>query len=172
MIDKNVIRKAAEDIDIFEADLTEDYDRIVHPRRSGHLLPWVAVACMVLVAGMSITLLTKKEDCRVAHNHNRPDKVVLLAHNAGIEVANTKEDTENAIKTEQKVQTTSSKCITPPPHNIIQTDIIEDTVLVTTDNDNADAILYANDSQLDERAIQFRDRVRSHALVMMASFIQ
>ena len=45
MIDKDLIRQAAEDIDIFEADLTEEYDRIVRPSRIVRLWPLAAAAC-------------------------------------------------------------------------------------------------------------------------------
>lgn len=37
MIDKELIHQAAEDIDIFEADLTEEYDRLCKPERSPRL---------------------------------------------------------------------------------------------------------------------------------------
>ena len=42
MIDKELIRQAAEDIDIFEADLSQEFDRIAYPRKSLRLWPWAA----------------------------------------------------------------------------------------------------------------------------------
>ena len=58
MIDKELIRKAAEDIDIFQADLTEEYDRLMEarkkPRRRLRLWPLAAVAC---VAGIIVIFL-------------------------------------------------------------------------------------------------------------------
>jgi cytoskeletal protein RodZ len=50
MIDKELIHKAAEDIDIFQADLTEEYDRLMEarkkPRRRLRLWPLAAAACV------------------------------------------------------------------------------------------------------------------------------
>lgn len=58
MIDKELIRKAAEDIDIFQADLTEEYDRLMEarkkPRRRLRLWPLAAAAC---VAGIIVIFL-------------------------------------------------------------------------------------------------------------------
>ena len=64
MIDKELIRQAAEDIDIFEADLSQEFDRIAYPRKSLRLWPWAAVAaCLVAVVGVSLPMLigTDKE---------------------------------------------------------------------------------------------------------------
>lgn len=58
MIDKELIRQAAEDIDIFEADLSQEYDRIAYPHKSIRLWPWAAVAaCLVAVVGVSLPML-------------------------------------------------------------------------------------------------------------------
>ena len=55
MIDKELIRQAAEDIDIFEADLTEEYERLCKPgRRTLRLWPLAAAAC---VAGIAVIFL-------------------------------------------------------------------------------------------------------------------
>ena len=58
MIDKELIHKAAEDIDIFQADLTEEFDRLMEarkkPRRRLRLWPLAAAAC---VAGIIVIFL-------------------------------------------------------------------------------------------------------------------
>ncbi len=55
MIDKELIHQAAEDIDIFEADLTEEYERLCPPKpRIIRLWPLAAVAC---AAGIVAILL-------------------------------------------------------------------------------------------------------------------
>ena len=54
MIDKELIHQAAEDIDIFEADLTEEFEQLVKPRRSIRLWPLAAAAC---AAGIAFILL-------------------------------------------------------------------------------------------------------------------
>ncbi|MBR1498212.1 MAG: hypothetical protein IJ615_01050 [Bacteroidaceae bacterium] len=55
MIDKELIHQAAEDIDIFEADLTEEFERLAAPpRRTVRLWPLVAAAC---AAGIVAVLL-------------------------------------------------------------------------------------------------------------------
>ena len=58
MIDKELIHQAAEDIDIFQADLTEEYDRLMEarkkPRRRLRLWPLAAAAC---VAGIIVIFL-------------------------------------------------------------------------------------------------------------------
>ena len=50
MIDKELIHQAAEDIDIFQADLTEEFDRLMEarkkPRRRLRLWPLAAAACV------------------------------------------------------------------------------------------------------------------------------
>ena len=50
MIDKELINQAAEDIDIFQADLTEEYDQLMEarnkPRRRLRLWPLAAAACV------------------------------------------------------------------------------------------------------------------------------
>ena len=46
MIDKELIHQAAEDIDIFEADLTKEYERLCPPKpRIMRLWPLAAAAC-------------------------------------------------------------------------------------------------------------------------------
>lgn len=57
MIDKELIRQAAEDIDIFEADLSQEFDRIAYPRKSLRLWPWAVAACLVAVVGVSLPML-------------------------------------------------------------------------------------------------------------------
>lgn len=54
MIDKELIHQAAEDIDIFEADLTEEFEQLVKPRSSIRLWPLAAAAC---AAGIAFILL-------------------------------------------------------------------------------------------------------------------
>ena len=61
MIDKELIRQAAEDIDLFEDDLSAEFDRLSQPpTRTFRLWPYVAAACiaLLLVVGMSVRLLT------------------------------------------------------------------------------------------------------------------
>ena len=61
MIDKELIRKAAEDIDLFKDDLSAEFDRLSQPpTRTFRLWPYVAAACiaLLLVVGMSVRLLT------------------------------------------------------------------------------------------------------------------
>ena len=61
MIDKELIRQAAEDIDLFEDDLSAEFDRLSQPpTRTFRLWPYVAAACIALlfVVGMSVRLLT------------------------------------------------------------------------------------------------------------------
>ena len=55
MIDKELIHQAAEDIDIFEADLTEEFERLRKPQpRTIRLWPLAVAAC---VAGVAFILL-------------------------------------------------------------------------------------------------------------------
>lgn len=61
MIDKELIRKAAEDIDLFGDDLSAEFDRLSQTRtRSIRLWPYVAAACiaLLLAVGISLRLLT------------------------------------------------------------------------------------------------------------------
>ena len=47
MIDKELLHQAAEDIDIFQADLTEEYERLCKPQpRKLHLWPLAVAACV------------------------------------------------------------------------------------------------------------------------------
>ena len=62
MIDKELIRQAAEDIDIFEADLSQEFDRIAYPRKSIRLWPWAVAACLVAVVGISLPMLIGTDD--------------------------------------------------------------------------------------------------------------
>lgn len=57
MIDKELIRQAGEDIDIFEADLSQEFDRIAYQRKSLRLWPWAVAACLVAVVGVSLPML-------------------------------------------------------------------------------------------------------------------
>lgn len=59
MIDKELIRQAAEDIDIFETDLSQEYDRIARQRKPLRLWPWAAVACLVVAVGISLPMLVR-----------------------------------------------------------------------------------------------------------------
>ena len=54
MIDKHLIHQAADDIDLFEADLTEEFEQLVKPRRSIRLWPLAVAAC---AAGIAFILL-------------------------------------------------------------------------------------------------------------------
>ena len=61
MIDKELIRKAAEDIDLFGDDLSAEFDRLSQTRtRSIRLWPYVAAACiaLLLAVGVTVRLLT------------------------------------------------------------------------------------------------------------------
>ena len=62
MIDKELIRQAAEDIDIFEADLSQEFDRIAYQRKSLPLWPWAVAACLVAVVGISLPMLIGTDD--------------------------------------------------------------------------------------------------------------
>ena len=50
MIDKELIHQAAEDIDIFEADLTEEFEQLTKPHRTIRLWPLAVAACAAGVA--------------------------------------------------------------------------------------------------------------------------
>lgn len=54
MIDKELIHQAAKDIDIFEADLTEEFERLRKPHRTIRLWPLAVAAC---AAGVAFILL-------------------------------------------------------------------------------------------------------------------
>lgn len=54
MIDKELIHQAAEDIDIFEADLTEEFEQLTKPHRTIRLWPLAVAAC---AAGVAFILL-------------------------------------------------------------------------------------------------------------------
>lgn len=75
MIDKELIHKAAEDIDIFQADLTEEYDRLMEarkkPRRRLRLWPLAAAAC---VAGIIVIFLAPPREANV-----EPEKQLVVA---------------------------------------------------------------------------------------------
>ena len=62
MIDKELIRQAADDIDIFEADLSQEFDRIAYQRKSLRLWPWAVAACIVAVVGISLPMLIGTDD--------------------------------------------------------------------------------------------------------------
>ena len=62
MIDKELIRQAAEDIDIFEADISQEFERIAYPRKSLRLWPWAVAACIVAVVGISLPILIGTDD--------------------------------------------------------------------------------------------------------------
>lgn len=63
MIDKNLIQQAAEEIDIFQADLTDEYDRLAAPRQhSLHLWPLVAAACVTGVVAIFLAPPRGKEE--------------------------------------------------------------------------------------------------------------
>lgn len=61
MIDKNLIHQAAEDIDIFQADLTEEYDRLTTTRQRRIPLWPLAAAC---VAGLAVIFLTPPKETK------------------------------------------------------------------------------------------------------------
>ena len=53
MIDKELIHQAAEDIDIFQADLTEEYERLCKPKpRKLRLWPLAVAACVAGIAAI------------------------------------------------------------------------------------------------------------------------
>ena len=67
MIDKELIRQAAEDIDLFEDDLSAEFDRLSQPpTRTGNVSPFrglgglIAAACIALflAVGITVRLLT------------------------------------------------------------------------------------------------------------------
>lgn len=56
MIDKKLIHQAAEDIDIFEEDLTAEYERLCSPRpRILRLWPLAAAACVTGIIAIFLT---------------------------------------------------------------------------------------------------------------------
>ncbi len=59
MIDKELIHQAAEDIDIFEADLTEEFEQLTKPHRTIRLWPLAVAAC---AAGIAFILLMPPQD--------------------------------------------------------------------------------------------------------------
>ena len=60
MIDKELIHQAAEDIDIFQADLTEEYERLRKPQpRKLRLWPLAVAACVTGI--VAIFLAPPKE---------------------------------------------------------------------------------------------------------------
>ena len=67
MIDKELLHQAAEDIDIFQADLTEEYERLCKPQpRKLRLWPLAVAAC---VAGIvAIFLAPPKETTEEAQD--------------------------------------------------------------------------------------------------------
>lgn len=72
MIDKELIHQAAEDIDIFQADLTEEYERLCKPQpRKLRLWPLAVAAC---VAGIVAIFLAppkeKKESPQITAERN------------------------------------------------------------------------------------------------------
>ena len=75
MIDKELIHQAAEDIDIFQADLTEEFDRLMEarkkPRRRLRLWPLAAAAC---VAGIIVIFLAPPREANV-----EPEKQPVVA---------------------------------------------------------------------------------------------
>lgn len=61
MIDKELIRQAAEDIDLFGDDLSKEFDRLSQPRtRTVRLWSYMAAACiaLLLAVGITVRLLT------------------------------------------------------------------------------------------------------------------
>lgn len=72
MIDKELIHQAAEDIDIFQADLTEEYERLCKPKpRKLRLWPLAVAAC---VAGFVAIFLVPPRETNV-----EPNKQPLVA---------------------------------------------------------------------------------------------
>ena len=61
MIDKELIRQAAEDIDIFEADLSQEFDYLAYPRKSLHLWPWAVAACLVGIACITLPMMLNRD---------------------------------------------------------------------------------------------------------------
>ena len=60
MIDKELLHQAAEDIDIFQADLTEEYDRLCKPQpRKLRLWPLAVAAC---IAGIVVIFLAPPKE--------------------------------------------------------------------------------------------------------------
>lgn len=67
MIDKNLIQQAAEEIDIFQADLTDEYDRLAASRqRSLRLWPLVAAACVTGVVAIFLAPPRGKEEVELS----------------------------------------------------------------------------------------------------------
>lgn len=99
MIDKELIRKAAEDIDIFQADLTEEYDRLMEarkkPRRRLRLWPLAAAAC---VAGIIVIFLAPPREANV-----EPEKQPVVAEQ--------KEKQEETIASSQEPRVESQQPI-------------------------------------------------------------
>jgi hypothetical protein len=98
MIDKELIRQAAEDIDIFEADLSQEYDRIAYQRKSIRLWPWAAVAaCLVAVVGVSLPML-------IGTNDEAPNTIITEARS----------ETENKLVA-QVSESDNNTAIAPSP---------------------------------------------------------
>ena len=96
MIDKELIRQAAEDIDIFEADLSQEFDRIAYPRMSIRLWPWAVAACIVAVVGVSLPML-------IGTNDKTPNTITEL-----------RSETENKLVA-QVYESDNNTAIAPPP---------------------------------------------------------
>ena len=90
MIDKELIRQAAEDIDLFEDDLSAEFDRLSQQRtRSFRLWPYVAAACiaLLLVVGMSVRLLTgstPNDTGSLASGHVNTTKDTVSVHDRNL----------------------------------------------------------------------------------------
>ena len=83
MIDKELIHQAAEDIDIFQADLTEEYERLRKPQpRKLRLWPLAVAAC---IAGFVAIFLVPPREANmepekqpvVAQQTEKPEKPVV-----------------------------------------------------------------------------------------------
>ena len=83
MIDKELIHQAAEDIDIFQADLTEEYERLRKPQpRKLRLWPLAVAACIAgfvaifLVPPREVNVEPEKQPV-VAQQTEKPEKPVV-----------------------------------------------------------------------------------------------
>lgn len=82
MIDKELIHQAAEDIDIFEADLTKEYDRLCPSKpRIIRLWPMAAAAC---AAGIIAILLMPPKETKVESHFPSKEPMQMWPYDEGL----------------------------------------------------------------------------------------
>lgn len=178
MIDKELIRQAAEDIDLFEDDLSAEFDRLSQPRtRTFRLWPYVAAACiaLLLVVGMSVRLLTSSTpngSSYLASGQVKTTKDTASVH--GRNLAQTDATTEEQLieastfadgaKVEQPQTDTmpnvpptnvkASKTIAPAPQALAMTPVDSQKADGTTQEEDgySEALLYALITEVEAKA--------------------